>query len=889
MRARLFALAAGVVGVGTLGVAAAMPQSASATSTCNLGHGVQHVVILQFDNVHSERDNPSVPSDLEQMPALRNFLTSNGTLLTNDHTVLISHTSGGIISTETGLYPDKNGITVGNTYLFSNPATTSGSSFSSAFKYWTDPSGTADPKPTLITTGGKNTPAPWVPYTSHGCDFAGVGAADMELENTSSDVTQAFPGGLPSGLKNTTDVDGLAVHCSQADSATGGVCANGETDTLSDEPGGYTDYKALFGAFQVNPLVTSGSYNGSQSTTLSPVFDVFAPNANNTGPDAATAHNLPADTAGGVPPSSFSGYEATGTGGQTATSEIIDSSSNVGFPGFDGMEANNALGYTAAIQEAGIPVTYTYLSDVHDDHYDQNHGDAFGPGEQGMEDQLKEYNAAFTAFFQRLASDGITKSNTLFLVTVDEGDHYSGGTPLNPGCDGVNTPCQYTNTTTGARNEGEVDVNLNTLIKGTTGDSTVFDEDSDDAPEIMIKNQPGANTSTVRNLEREMSGMSEYDPITDAPEPITDNIADQQELQILHMIDSDPLRTPSFVLFGNDDFFFDDGFEDPCPQPGEDPGCANQNGGFAWNHGDDQPQIASTWQGWVGPGIQNLGTTASVWTDHTDAQPTVLSLLGLSDDYTPDGRAISQILTTADSPPAIKNDESDYDALSTAYKQLDAPFGEFGRDSLMVSTKAVSTSSAGDATYQGWNAQLAACESLRTPLVSQINTMLNSAAFWSSFVIDPLTAQSLTEQANDLITDMDQLNQDATPPNYDLCGGTPPNPTGPQGPQGPAGPQGPTGLQGPRGPQGPAGKTPKIVCTAKIHRNQIISVTCKEVGVSRNARAVVALSRGKRIVGWGDGPLSRSIALRHRAHLRGRYLVTVMVLGGPQTKVKVRF
>jgi hypothetical protein len=65
------------------------------------------VIILQFDNVHSERDNASVPSDLEQMPALRSFITTNGTLLTNDHTVLISHTVNGIVSTETGLYPDR--------------------------------------------------------------------------------------------------------------------------------------------------------------------------------------------------------------------------------------------------------------------------------------------------------------------------------------------------------------------------------------------------------------------------------------------------------------------------------------------------------------------------------------------------------------------------------------------------------------------------------------------------------------------------------------------------------------------------------------------------------------------------------------------------------------
>lgn len=111
-----------------------------------------------------------------------------------------------------------------------------------------------------------------------------------------------------------------AIHCSQADSTAGGVCANGETDTLADEPGGYHGFKALFGAFQVNPFVTTGTYDGSQSGTFNPVFDVFAPTANNTGADAAIEHDLPADTTGGIPPSSFTDHEPTGTMGQTPTS-----------------------------------------------------------------------------------------------------------------------------------------------------------------------------------------------------------------------------------------------------------------------------------------------------------------------------------------------------------------------------------------------------------------------------------------------------------------------------------------------------------------------------------------------------------------------------------------
>src|SRR5579864_3303977 len=66
-------------------------------SRCHLGNGIKHVVYLQFDNVHLRRDNPNVPSDLEQMPNLLDFLTDNGTLFTNHHTPLISHTAVDIV------------------------------------------------------------------------------------------------------------------------------------------------------------------------------------------------------------------------------------------------------------------------------------------------------------------------------------------------------------------------------------------------------------------------------------------------------------------------------------------------------------------------------------------------------------------------------------------------------------------------------------------------------------------------------------------------------------------------------------------------------------------------------------------------------------------------
>jgi hypothetical protein len=214
---------------------------------------------------------------------------------------------------------------------------------------------------------------------------------------------------------------------------------------------------------------------------------VFAPNATNTGPGAAPVQERPSDVT--PPPSSVAG---------ATTSPIEDGTGNSGFPGFDGTEANNALGYTAAMQEAGVPVTYTYLSDVHDDHYKVNHGQAFGPGEAGWRRSCASTTRPSRRSSPGSPNDGITKANTLFLVTVDEGDHYAGGAPLNSGCDGATVACQYDTAEAGGaafgtagyrRNVGEADVNLPALVSGSTGDTTTWGQNFDDAPTLLVPNQ----------------------------------------------------------------------------------------------------------------------------------------------------------------------------------------------------------------------------------------------------------------------------------------------------------------------------------------------------------------------------------------------------------------
>ena len=98
---------------------------------------------LTFDNVHFFRDNPNVPSDLEMMPNLLNFFENNGTFLSNNHTPLIAHTADDILTTNTGLYGDRQGMPVSNSYGAYNTDGPNGAfntaTIAGSFAYWTDP------------------------------------------------------------------------------------------------------------------------------------------------------------------------------------------------------------------------------------------------------------------------------------------------------------------------------------------------------------------------------------------------------------------------------------------------------------------------------------------------------------------------------------------------------------------------------------------------------------------------------------------------------------------------------------------------------------------------------------------------------------------------------
>src|SRR6266576_2613837 len=158
--------------LGATGLAAAQTtgstnsaKAAAAANGCQLNSAkgdIKHVIYIQFDNTHFLRDSANVPSDLEQMPHLLNFIRSNGTLDTNDHTALISHTATGILTSLAGVYPDRMGQPVSNSFRYFTPS--GGSRTGVSFAYWTAPlfdpaPGQTDFTPEMINENGKIAPA----------------------------------------------------------------------------------------------------------------------------------------------------------------------------------------------------------------------------------------------------------------------------------------------------------------------------------------------------------------------------------------------------------------------------------------------------------------------------------------------------------------------------------------------------------------------------------------------------------------------------------------------------------------------------------------------------------------------------------------------------------
>jgi hypothetical protein len=706
--------------VGAVAVPASAHNAAhrQAATTCHLGNGVKHVISIVFDNVHLSRDNPNVPSDLEQMPHLLHFLKSNGTVFSNSHTPMIAHTADDSLTIYTGLYGDRHGQPLSNSYKTYNPDGTTDPATS--FAYWTSP--VADTKnppttghdtaPSMVysntvpASGQPNriTPAPWVPFTRAGCNVGDFSTANMVLENTNPDLTTAFGANSPEVQQLAADPDsfhdpeiadyiGVAVHCAKQSA----VCANaqgvkfGQTsptptavpDRLPTEPGGYNGYQALFGARYTAPQLGAGT------------------------PDLSR-HGFQVTNAAG---------NLVDLGGNQINGAFL--TNHPGFPGFS-PTASQTLAYMADMQESGIPVTYGYISDLHEFKAGTTPGSCstatshssgpLGPGDNCYVNNARQYDQAFQTFFQRLAADGITPANTEFVISAEENDQFAGANvgratqPTPAGCDGVTVTCHYA-----AGQIGELTANIKGLLSTTSSSGTQFDIEPQGAS-IYVHGQPAADDPSVRQLERDTAAMTaDHDPYTGADnEKIVNYQAGGLEERVLHMQTADPLRKPTYTLFPKPDYFFStSGYN------------VSINPGFAYNHGYYSPNIDVTWAGMVGPGVAVRGvdgpspkhgnqpsdpnsrhtvpqaSRVGTWVEETDLRPTLLYLTGLHDDYQTDGEVISQ---------ALKHPSADLrrtQELAAAYQQINSSVGRFATDTLIADSKALASGSAtNDSAYQ---------------------------------------------------------------------------------------------------------------------------------------------------------------------------------------------
>ena len=422
-------------------------------------------------------------------------------------------------------------------------------------------------------------------------------------------------------------------------------------DPLPDEQGGYTGFKGLFGAKYVNPAITGGSAY-VKDTNGNPIADPF---------------------------------------------------NQCGFPGFDGLTANVTLAMTAQMQEAGVPVTYAYISDARDNHGKSgNIHIAYGPGEPGYVQQLKDYDKAFGDFFTRLNKDGITKDNTLFVFTVEEGDHFAGSTPTRPAA--TASPRRVHDLRSRDRGQRRREADGRDVQRDPPGEQRDHELQRSlrHGTERVHHRQPGTGFGDCPHARADARGYLGDEPTARehgkavrgdgrpgrgavAPHGHRRSGADSD----IHAVRAGRLLPQRLV---------DDAVRRKQPgqlrlHPEHDGVDADVRLGTTAGSSPRSPR-----RGWDGSGraSRRASQATTFWSDHADLRPTMLMLLGLKDTYVSDGRVLTDFLDTNALPVSLRQHSPTASRTSApAYQQIVASFGQFSQDTLQASTDALASSFGG--------------------------------------------------------------------------------------------------------------------------------------------------------------------------------------------------
>ena len=497
-------------------------------AACRLGDNgqVKHVIYIQFDNTHLRRDmRQRAVGPRSRCRTCSTSCRTTARCWSNDHTVLISHTAGGILSSLTGVYPTA-------TARRSRTATcarrrTGAFTFPSSFGYWTDPvsatqhadrpeHGRRRRAPTRRRRGSR-TPAP-------------AATSARSRRPTPCSRTPAPARTATSPRSSATGRRRRPRRSPRQRRRRGSAATRQGPDRLRRlrrplRPG--------LGDLRQRPDRPAARRARRLHRLQGPVRR----------PGDRSAADRPAGVDAGHRPRSA-------TRSSTRSASPASPASTACRP-----RSRSPTWRTMQEQPACRSRTRTSRTRTTSTASAGNAHTAFGPGSAGYVAQLRPTTTPSPPSSRGSPRDGINKSNTLFVFTVDEGDHFVGGTPT-PGqlrrrqhARATGPARSARSTPTSTRWSSHQFPALARQFLG-AGAPNAFTVHGDDAPPFYLA-KARATAARSRQTDpldaRRSSATSPSSPPSTrtpaAPTICMVAMADQAEMKILHMFTTgDPAR-----------------------------------------------------------------------------------------------------------------------------------------------------------------------------------------------------------------------------------------------------------------------------------------------------------------------------------------------------------
>src|SRR5262249_10163136 len=122
------------------------------------------------------------------------------------------------------------------------------------------------------------------------------------------------------------------------------------------------------------------------------------------------------------------------------------------------------------------------------------------------------------------------------------------------------------------------------------------------------------------------------------------------------------------------------------------------------------------------------------------------------------GRVLVEDLEPKALPHSLKAHHDAFLDLAQAYKQLNAPVGSVGLDSLVFATRAIESNDPGDAGYDGYLTIIGQITAARDALADETKTVLDDAAF-NDKPLNQAQALGLIARAKVIIAEVAALAQ----------------------------------------------------------------------------------------------------------------------------------